>query len=74
MPGDQLALEIRERDAALVTVLVTGWDLEKDDPRLSAFDFWLKTAPQKPESRKGCNRQYNRLPPVQDKRVILICR
>ena len=42
MPGDQLALEIRERDAALVTVLVTGWDLEKDDPRLSAFDFWLK--------------------------------
>ncbi len=41
LPGDQLALRLRETDPAIITVLVTGWALEEDDPRLSHFDFRL---------------------------------
>ena len=42
MPGDQVARKMRHADPSLATVLVTGWDLEEDDPRLSAFDFWIQ--------------------------------
>jgi sensor domain CHASE-containing protein/nitrogen-specific signal transduction histidine kinase/CheY-like chemotaxis protein len=42
MAGDQLADEIRQRDPKLSTVLITGWDLDEDDPRISNFDFELK--------------------------------
>jgi signal transduction histidine kinase/CheY-like chemotaxis protein len=39
MPGNQVAEKMREADPLLVTVLVTGWNLEEDDPRLKAFDL-----------------------------------
>ena len=42
MSGDQLARKLRQGDPSLSLVLVTGWNLEEDDPRLSAFDFLLQ--------------------------------
>ena len=42
MAGDQVAAHIREVDAALATVLITGWSLSPDDPRLGDFDFCLQ--------------------------------
>jgi len=41
IPGDQVARELRRIDPTLATVLVTGWRLEQDDPRLEPFDFVL---------------------------------
>jgi PAS domain S-box-containing protein len=41
-PGDEIARGMREVDPHLVTVLISGWDLSRDDPRLSEFDFYLK--------------------------------
>ncbi len=41
MPGNRVAERMREADPLVVAVLVTGWDLEADDPRLAAFDFRL---------------------------------
>ena len=41
IPGDQVARQMRQADPALVTVLITGWDLEPDDPRKSVFDFQI---------------------------------
>ena len=41
MPGDAVAQALRELDPRLVTVLVTGWNLRDDDPRLSMFDLHL---------------------------------
>lgn len=41
VPGDRVAADLRERDPSLVTVLITGWRLAEDDPRLSSFDFYL---------------------------------
>jgi two-component system, cell cycle sensor histidine kinase and response regulator CckA len=46
MPGDRVARMIREADPAVSTVLITGWFLEEDDPRLEAFDLYV----QKPMS------------------------
>ena len=37
--GDRVLREIHRADAALATVLVTGWELDDGDPRLSRFDF-----------------------------------
>ena len=37
---------IIEDEETVRTVLVTGWVLDEEDPRLSEFDFWL----QKPMS------------------------
>ena len=42
MPGDEVARRLREIDFALGTVLITGWKLEEDDPRLEAFDIYLR--------------------------------
>ncbi len=39
LPGDQVARKMREVDSAMVTVLVTGWELEEGDPRLVPFDL-----------------------------------
>lgn len=39
LPGDQVARKMREADSAMVTVLVTGWELEEGDPRLVPFDL-----------------------------------
>lgn len=41
MSGDQLAQKIREIDRRIATILLTGWELTEDDPRLSSFDFQL---------------------------------
>lgn len=41
VPGDEVARRLREVDASLAIVLITGWNLEDDDPRLAAFDFYL---------------------------------
>jgi len=42
MAGDQVARELRRSDASLVTVLITGWDLEDADPRREPFDLHLQ--------------------------------
>jgi len=42
MPGGQVALMIREIDPRIVTVLMTGWSLADDDPRLMAFDLSIQ--------------------------------
>ena len=42
MPGDRVAREMRAADPALVTVLITGWELAEDDPRALAFDFRIQ--------------------------------
>ena len=47
IPGDRLAREIRQVDPAVARVLITGWQLDDDDPRLDPFDFHL----QKPFER-----------------------
>ncbi len=42
MPGDRVALMIREIDPRIVTVLMTGWSLADDDPRLMAFHLSIQ--------------------------------
>lgn len=42
MPGDQVAQHLHKQDPILSTVLITGWELAPDDPRLSSFDFKLQ--------------------------------
>ncbi|MBT7860945.1 MAG: PAS domain-containing protein [Gemmatimonadetes bacterium] len=41
VPGDKVAAEMRDKDPALVTVLMTGWVIDEGDPRLSNFDLHL---------------------------------
>jgi PAS domain S-box-containing protein len=40
--GDKVALELRQRHPSLATILITGWHLQDDDPRLQAFDHHLQ--------------------------------
>lgn len=47
--GDRVALELRERDPALATVLVTGWVLKDDDERLPAFELHLRKPSRVPD-------------------------
>jgi DNA-binding NtrC family response regulator len=42
MPGDRVCQEIRRRDPAVATVLITGWELAPNDPRRAVFDFYLQ--------------------------------
>ena len=42
IPGDKLAQSVRLAYPKTVLVLMTGWRLEDDDPRLLLFDFVLK--------------------------------
>ena len=42
VPGNRIAEQMRQMDPGLVTVLITGCNLEEDDKRLSAFDFRLR--------------------------------
>jgi len=42
MPGDALAEELKTSDPSVVTILITGWDLDDDDDRLTHFDFALQ--------------------------------
>lgn len=41
MRGDVLEKFVREKDPDIVTVLVTGWHIEKHDARASGFDFCI---------------------------------
>ena len=49
MPGDRVLQGMRRDDASLASVLITGWELDEDDSRLSLFDFRI----QKPFDRLG---------------------
>jgi CheY-like chemotaxis protein len=42
MPGDVLAQIFKQQDPHLVAILISGWDLHDDDPRLDVFDFYLQ--------------------------------
>ena len=42
MRGDRVVEQMRRVDPALATVLITGWQLEDDDPALEHFDFRLQ--------------------------------
>lgn len=42
MAGDRVAEKMRKIDPALATVLITGWDLDENDPRIQAFDFQVQ--------------------------------
>ena len=42
MPGDQVARILKTQNPALVTVLVTGWFLDKEDPRRAPFDLEIQ--------------------------------
>jgi len=39
--GNEVVHRLREVDASLAIVLITGWKLEIDASRLAAFDFYL---------------------------------
>ena len=39
MPGDEVARLMHEADGAVASVLITGWPLADDDPRLAPFDL-----------------------------------
>ena len=41
LSGDEVAHPLREVDASLAIVLITGWKLEVDTSSLAAFDFYL---------------------------------
>ena len=41
-PGEAVAEKIRQIDPSVITVMMTGWELKPDDPRLTAFDFRLQ--------------------------------
>ena len=41
-PGDRVAAMLKASDPILVTVLMTGWKIQTDDPRRSVFDFHLE--------------------------------
>ncbi len=42
LAGDKVAEKLRDVDASLSTILMTGWSLSKDDERLAAFDDHLQ--------------------------------
>ena len=42
IPGDELSRRLRESDQKLVTILITGWKLEVDDPRRQSVDLYLQ--------------------------------
>ena len=42
VPGDEVAKRMKQMDKALSTVLITGWELDRDDPRLRRFDFRIQ--------------------------------
>ena len=42
MPGDQLVAHMSKLDPTLATILITGWNLDKDGDRLAPFDYFLQ--------------------------------
>ena len=61
MPGDRVAEALRAADPVVATVLITGWELESDDPRVSVFDFRLQKPFAPVEQVAGTVRQAMRL-------------
>jgi len=41
LPGDKIATALKASDPRLVTILMTGWNIQDDDPRRAIFDFYL---------------------------------
>ena len=39
--GYQVAEKMKQEDVLMVTILITGWELKKEAPRLSPFDFQI---------------------------------
>ena len=42
MSGDRVAREMHRADPLVASVLITGWEIGEDDPRVSAFDFRIQ--------------------------------
>ncbi|MCZ6632194.1 MAG: GAF domain-containing protein [bacterium] len=42
MPGDQVAQQMQQVDPSVVTVLITGWNLDENDRRATLFDFRIQ--------------------------------
>jgi signal transduction histidine kinase len=42
LPGDHVARAFKETDPTVATVLVTGWEMPADDPRVAVFDLTLQ--------------------------------
>jgi two-component system cell cycle sensor histidine kinase/response regulator CckA len=42
IPGDRIGRMLRQSDRSLATVLISGWELADDDPRVQQFDFRLR--------------------------------
>ncbi|MBT3601693.1 MAG: response regulator, partial [Candidatus Latescibacteria bacterium] len=42
LPGDQVIAQMRRTAPNVSAILITGWQLSKDDPRYLAFDFHLQ--------------------------------
>lgn len=39
VPGDRVGHLLRQADPCLATILISGWELADDDPRVKGFDF-----------------------------------
>jgi len=42
LSGDQLAQRLKREDSRLAAVLLTGWHLQEDDPRLAPFEIYIQ--------------------------------
>jgi hypothetical protein len=66
-PGDRLLKEFRDIDPNLVTVLVSGRELEDDDDRLAHFDLRMR----KPiEGLDMLRNTIERTLQIQDKKLL----
>ena len=65
LSGDRVAAEIRARDPLAVLVLMTGWEMASDDPRLTAFDLSL----QKPFDEMAVEQVVGKAVQLYDSRV-----
>ena len=66
-PGDRLLKEFRDIDPNLVTVLVSGRELEDDDDRLARFDLRMR----KPiEGLDMLRNTIERTLQIQDKKLL----
>ena len=64
--GDEVARQVREQDTRLTMVLMTGWSLGAEDPRLEPFDFLL----QKPFDGRQVRRLIDRAVALSRKRPL----
>lgn len=69
LTGDQVAREIKQADVCVATVLITGRELLKVDPRLKEFDFWV---PKPFPSLEGIQETVDQAMKLHDDRLIAI--